>query len=224
MTLVVPALIPRNKLQLEEEIKKVVQFASLIQVDISDGEFTPYKTWPYNGNDQDFFEKLKTQEVGWPRWEDAEIELHLMVRNPENVVLDWINTGVSCVIAHIEATDNFQKVIDICRENSVSVGIAIKPSTDISRLLPFESQIDFIQVMGSDMLGKHGVGLDEKALDVITSLRTQFPERIIAIDIGVNDDTAQDIVDAGANKLVSGGDILNSPNPEETFHYLESIQ
>ncbi len=224
MTLVVPALIPRNKLQLEEEIKKVVQFASLIQVDISDGEFTPYKTWPYNGNDQDFFEKLKTQEVGWPRWEDAEIELHLMVRNPENVVLDWINTGVSCVIAHIEATDNFQKVIDICRENSVSVGIAIKPSTDISRLLPFESQIDFIQVMGSNMLGKHGVGLDEKALDVITSLRTQFPERIIAIDIGVNDDTAQDIVDAGANKLVSGGDILNSPNPEETFHYLESIQ
>ena len=29
--------------------------------------------------------------------------------------------------------------------------------------------------------------------------------------------------EAGANKLVSGGDILNSPNPEETFQFLESI-
>ena len=72
MTQVVPAIIPQTKEQLEEEIKKVSEFASLVQIDISDGIFTPVKSWPYNGRDTDFFEKLKKQEVGWPKWEDVE--------------------------------------------------------------------------------------------------------------------------------------------------------
>jgi len=220
MIQVVPAIIPETREQLEEEIKKVSKFAHLIQIDISDGIFTPTKTWPYNGRDGDFFEKLKSQEVGWPRWEDIEFEIHLMVKSPENVLLDWIHTGVSGIVAHIETADNFQKVIDICRENSVSIGVAIKPSTDISHLEPFISQIDFIQVMGSDTLGKHGVDLDPKAIDMIKTLRKLYPESIIAIDIGINLDTKNELVSAGTNKLISGGLILDSDNPEQVFKNL----
>ena len=62
MTKVVPAIIPQTRRQLTEEIKKVSGFAELVQIDISDGLFTPIKTWPYNGRDQDFFEKLKKGE------------------------------------------------------------------------------------------------------------------------------------------------------------------
>src|SRR3989344_3380371 len=68
MTKVVPAIIPQTRRQLTEEIKKVSGFAELVQIDISDGLFTPIKTWPYNGRDQDFFEKLKKGEEGWPEW------------------------------------------------------------------------------------------------------------------------------------------------------------
>ncbi len=224
MIKVVPAIIPQNKEQLEEEIKKVARFAKLIQVDISDGIFTPTRTWPYNGQDTEFFQQLKTQEIGWPKWEDVEIEVHLMVKNPETVVGDWINTAVSAIVAHVEATNDFQKIIDICREASVSVGLAIKPSTDISRLEPFISQIDFIQVMGSDDIGKHGVSLDEKAIEQIEKLRKLYPERIIAIDIGVTEETAETLVKAGANKLISGSEILNSDNPEEVFRALSGLK
>jgi len=223
LTQVTPAIIPHTKEQLEAEVKKVSKFAHLVQIDISDGIFTPFKTWPYNGRDADFFEKLKTQEVGWPKWEDVEYEIHLMVKNPEEMLADWIKTGVSAVVVHIEATDNFQKVIDICRENNVSVGVAIKPSTDIARLEPFISQVDFIQVMGSDILGKHGVELDPKAVEMIRTLRKMYPESIIAIDIGVNLDTKDELISAGANKLISGGFILDSDNPEEIFRELLSL-
>ena len=223
MTQVLPAIIPHTKEQLEEEIKKVSKFAHLVQVDISDGIFVPTKSWPYNGRDVEFFDKLKREEVGWPMWESVDVEIHLMIKNPEDTVLDWIHSGVVSVVAHIEASDNFQKVIDICKEKLVAVGVAIKPSTDISLLAPFVEQVDFIQVMGSDMLGKHGVSLEEKAVEQIKSLRKLYPERIIAIDIGVNTETAETLISAGATKLISGGAILNSANPEEVYKFFESL-
>lgn len=223
MIKVLPAIIPINKIQLEEEIKKVSSFADLVQVDISDGTFAPVKTWPYNGRDTEYFENLKNQNDGWPKWEDVDIELHLMVSHPENMLNEWISTGISTVVAHIEATTDFQKVIDTCRENSVSVGVAIKPSTDISKIENFVSQVDFIQVMGSDNIGRHGIELENIAVDTIKELRSKFPERIIAIDIGVNEDTAETLVNAGANKLISGSAILNAVDPESVWDFLTSL-
>lgn len=224
MTQVVPTIIPHTKEQLEEEIERAARFAKLVQVDISDGIFIPSKTWPYNGRDAEFFEALKKEEIGWPKWEDIDVEIHLMVKSPENVISDWISTGAVSIVAHIEATENFQKVIDICREHAVSVGIAIKPSTDISRLEPFVSQVDFIQCMGSDILGKHNIELEQKAVDKIKTLHGLYPERIIAIDIGVNENTAETLVSAGATKLLSGGALLSADNPEEVFYRLQSFK
>lgn len=222
MIQVVPAIIPNTKEYLEADIKKVAGFADFVQIDISDGIFTPFKTWPYNEKDTDFFEQLKKQETGWPRWEDLDYEIHLMVKNPEDVVQDWIDTGAVSIVAHIETTDNFQKVIDICKANDVLVGIAIKPGTDISRIERFVDSVNFIQVMGSGMLGKHGVELENGVVERIKTLHTLYPERIIAIDIGVNLDTKEMLLEAGATKLISGGAILNADNPEEVYNELSA--
>ncbi|OHA99530.1 MAG: hypothetical protein A3E59_01870 [Candidatus Zambryskibacteria bacterium RIFCSPHIGHO2_12_FULL_39_47] len=223
MTKVVPAIIPQTRRQLTEEIKKVSGFADLVQIDISDGLFTPIKTWPYNGRDQDFFEKLKKGEEGWPEWDKVDFEIHLMVRNPEDVVADWIKTGVVALVVHIESTNHFQKVVGTCRLASVSLGVAIKPSTNIDLITPLITQVDFIQVMGNDHLGKHGMELDFKAVELIKSLRKLYPERTIAIDIGVNTDTVETLVSAGANKLISGSEILDADNPKEVYKYFKSI-
>ena len=223
MTQVLPAIIPQSVEQMTEEIKKVSGFAKLVQIDISDGLFTPFKTWPYNGRDPDFFNSLVAQEIGWPKWEELDIELHLMVKNPETVLEKWISTGISGVVVQIEATDKMQHIINVCKSADIKVGIAIKPMTDIALLSPFVSQIDFIQCMGSDMLGKHGVELDESVLEKIKTLRQLYPERIIAVDIGVNEETAGELVLAGVNKLITGSTLLEANNPEKIFRYLESL-
>ena len=105
---VVPSIIPHNKQELEDQLALVAPFAQMVQVDICDGVFTRDKTWPYNFVDAEFFDELKREETGWPKWEDVEIEVHLMVQNPETICDDWIKTGVASVVAHIEATQNFQ--------------------------------------------------------------------------------------------------------------------
>lgn len=217
MNKIVPSIIPRNVEQMTEEIKLVSGFANFVQVDISDGIFTNYKTWPYNGKDLDFFNSLVGEEFGWPKWDEIDFELHLMVKNPENILEDWIKTGISSVVAHIEATDDFQKIIDICVLHQVEIWLALKPSTDISSIKPFVSQINGIQCMGSDLLGKHGVELDDKSIEQIKKIRKEYPEVPIAVDIGVNLDTKNVLINAGATKFICGSAILDADNPQEVF-------
>jgi ribulose-phosphate 3-epimerase len=240
---VVPSIIPHSKQELGDQIELVAPFAKMVQVDICDGVFARPKTWPYNFVDTDFFDELKMEETGWPKWEETDIEVHLMVQNPETVCEDWIKTGVTSIVAHIEATQNFQKIIDICRPaadivlpsgsghrdyeqssicSSVEIWVAIKPSTDVNLLAPFVAQVNGIQVMGSDYLGEHGVGLEESAVQKIKLLRQMYPESIIAVDIGVSPETKDELVSAGATKLISGSAILEADNPREVFNELSA--
>lgn len=218
--LVVPAIIPKTREQMEEEIKKVSGFVSLIQIDISDGLFTPFKTWPFNGQDVEYFENLKSETEGLPLWEKIDYEFHLMIQNPEDYVESFIHAGASSIIVQIEAVNNFEKIIEICKENEVSLGVAVKPKTDIEKIKAVADKADFIQVMGSDLLGKHGTVLEDRAVERIKELRALYPEKAIAIDIGVNDDTKVLLIEAGATKLVSGSAIFGYKNPEEAYNNL----
>ncbi len=220
MTQVVPAVIPRNKEQMIEEIKKVSGFAKLVQIDISDGKFTPFKTWPFNGQDADYFAKLKTEEEGLPMWESIDYEFHLMIQDPEEYVEGFIHAGANSIIVQVEAVKDLQKILDLCRQNEVSLGVAIKPKTDLDKITTIADQIDFIQVMGSDLLGKHGESLDDRAVEKVKQLQELYPDKTIAIDIGVNMETRDLLVNSGVDKIVSGSFILNSDDPEEADELL----
>ncbi len=220
MTQVVPAVIPRNKEQMIEEIKKVSGFAKLVQIDISDGKFTPFKTWPFNGQDADYFAKLKTEEEGLPMWEEIDYEFHLMIQDPEEYVEGFIHAGANSIIVQVEAVKDLQKILDLCRQNEVSLGVAIKPKTDLDKITTIADQIDFIQVMGSDLLGKHGEPLDDRAVEKVKQLQELYPDKTIAIDIGVNMETRDLLVNSGVDKIVSGSFILNSDDPEEADELL----
>jgi ribulose-phosphate 3-epimerase len=223
MIQIIPAIIPHTKEQMIEEIKKVSSFAPVIQIDITDGVFVPTKTWPYNGRDTEFYTALTHEEEGLPEWENVEFEIHLMVKNPETVIQDWISAGAQTIIVHIEATDKMDECITLCRNAEVSIGIAIKPATDIEKIKNYVSQVDFIQCMGSDVLGKHGVALENTAIEKIKTLHTMYPDSIIGIDIGVTEENAETLYDAGATKLITGSALLDAPDPESTYMTLSRI-
>jgi pentose-5-phosphate-3-epimerase len=96
----------------------------------------------------------------------------------------------------------------------------MKPVTEIKEIEKFIPQVDFVQIMGSDSLGKHGISLEEKAVEKIKMLRASYPESIIGIDIGVNTDTSEILISAGANKLIAGSAILDAVDSEAVFREL----
>jgi len=76
--------------------------------------------------------------------------------------------------------------------------------------------------MGNDKVGFHGVELDENVYDKIKELRKKYPKLEIAIDIGVNFETAPKLVKAGATKLISGSGIFKNKNIPEAIKKLEN--
>jgi ribulose-phosphate 3-epimerase len=205
--MIVPAIIPKNFQSLEEEVSKIKELASLVQVDVCDGVFTKNKTWPFIG-DFGEFDKLAKEEIGLPFFDDIDYEFHLMIDKPELSVEKWIALGASSIVFHIEATENSDDIIQILRSREVSVGIAIKPSTPNEKIEKFIPKIDFIQIMGSDKIGAHGESLQDSAIEKIKYFKNNFPDSVIAIDIGVNEETIRELEDAGASKFVSGSSFL----------------
>lgn len=220
MTTVVPAIIVKNFKQLEEKVSLVKDYVEYVQVDITDGKFTHNITWPYTGDNGEYTQ-LVTEERGLPFWEEVDYEFHLMIEKPEETVADWIKIGASRIIVQIESTEKMQEIIDQCKAASVEVGIALKPSTNNELLTPFIEHIDCVQCMGNDELGRHGAPLDLSVIEKIKTLREEYSDITIAIDIGVHQETTDGLIDAGADVLVAGSAIFDAENIAEAIEDLK---
>lgn len=222
MAEVIPAIIVKNFTQLQEKVSLVKEYVNVVQVDIVDGVFVHNTTWPYVG-DQGELVALVSEERGLPFWEEVDYEFHLMIEKPEEHIEEWIKAGASRIIVQYEAVKDMHAIIDQCRAVQVEVGIAIKPSTNISVLEPFIHQIDCIQCMGSDELGRHGAPLDLSVLEKIKTLREKYPEMNIAIDIGVHENTVRELMDAGVDTLVAGSAIFDAENTAEVIANFQNM-
>ena len=147
-------------------------------------------------------------------------ELDMMVEHPEIYFDEWIQFGINTFIIHYESTDNHEELFEILRKEGKGVALAFKPSTPIDDFAHLVEQVDFVQCMGNDKIGYHGVELSDDALKAIKDLRNRFKDSIISCDIGVTFETAPKLIEAGVNKLVSGSAIYNSDNAQEAIQKL----
>jgi len=216
MVKVIPAIIPRSFDELEDKLDLVVDFVDTVQFDISDGEFAGSTTWPYTEG-----EEIPNHTL--PYKNELDLELDLFVINPEEVVDAWVDAGVKSVVLHLETIDDPSMLITDLKIQDIKVGLSINPSTKNSVLNKWLSEINFVQFMGNDKVGFQGVELDDGVYGKIKELRKKMPKLEIAIDIGVNSETAPKLVKAGATKLISGSAIYKSKNIMDAIKKLESL-
>ena len=223
MIQIVPAIIPDSFDHLVKQTSLVKDFVDLVQIDVMDGKFAPEASWPYKKKSDSDFEKLVQSEGGFEYWEDLAFEVDMMVEKPEDYIHDWICAGASALIIHMGSTEKIREIIDIAEDKHVGVGLAIRPETPNEELDEWIPHVNFVQFMGNQKIGYHGVELDVKVVDKIKDLRNEYGELIIGVDIGVTFETAPLLVEAGANKLVSGSTIFKSKNIEKTIEGLAHI-
>ncbi|MEX2515037.1 MAG: hypothetical protein WD335_02840 [Candidatus Paceibacterota bacterium] len=211
MTEVIPAIIPDNFDLMCSEMETVKGYVSLVQIDIIDGNFAPDPTWPYAGSPEAaYFDEIIAQKRGFPLWQDLQFEIDLMVDRPEVVIDDWIAAGASAIIIHADSTEKHNKIFERLAEKGVGIGLALKPSNSNDLVDQYIDQIDFLQLMGSDEIGFHGVDLDPLVYQKLADIRTAHPDLSLAVDIGVDFDTAPRLIESGATRLVSGSAIFES--------------
>lgn len=196
----IPALLVKSEREFRDKLKKVERYFPIVQIDIMDGRFVPYRSWA----DPKLIVKIPTH---------AQYELHLMVRDPLSHLARWANVrAVRRVIFHIESVRNTKTLCDILCEayyRGWEVGIAVNPGTSLDRVRFFIEDIDTLLIMGVKP-GKSGQKLMPKTLEKIREAARLY-DIPIAVDGGVTEKTIPALARAGADRVASASMVFSSP-------------
>ena len=205
---IIPTIIAQDFNQLKEKIKKIEPYVEWVQLDVMDGQFVDNSTWQNP-------EELKELET------DLNLEAHLMIKNPEEVIENWIDSGIKRIIFHYESTDQYQEILNKIKKAGLETGIAINPKTPIEVVEKFIPQLDLILVMTVNP-GKGGQELISDTLVKVKRLQDLYPNKKIQVDGGVNLENVKELINTGADILAVGSTIFNSQDIEEIINQLKN--
>ncbi|KKR85136.1 MAG: Ribulose-phosphate 3-epimerase [Candidatus Azambacteria bacterium GW2011_GWF1_41_10] len=126
---------------------------------------------------------------------NIDFEVHLMVKNPKEIIDRWIDRGAKRIIVH---------TIENIIAQSVKIGLAVELNVPIEKIFPLMSQIDFIHLMSIAQIGAQGRPLDERIFDRIKMVKEKFPRLPISVDGGINTTNYQALKNSGADRLIVG--------------------
>ena len=231
MAELIPAILTKDYEDLKNKIALVRGLVPLVQIDFCDGVFVPSQTWPFasGGNGDYHFQKIIQEVEGLPFWEDVDFEFDLMVADAIENFDTYMKLGPKRMVFHIEAFSdlenfkNFLEGIDPYIRDAIEIGVAINPTTPLEDLYPLIPHIDMVQCMAIARIGYQGEPFYEGALTHISTLREKYPDLLISVDGGVNLETGQRLVDAGATALCANSALFNSGDIIGTIEKFKSF-
>lgn len=209
----IPTINEQNFEAIKEKIKIVENLVDMIQLDIADGKFTSYKTWD---NPEDL---LSLNSF-------VKFEIHLMIEKPEETIERWLKIpSIKRIIIHVETINEkvFAKIYTLTNQYQKELGLALESKTPWEALNPYLPSINFVQILAVST-GPAGQTFEFHNLEKIKILKNQYPNLIIEVDGGVNNDTAPLIKAAGADIICSSSYLFSDINKvEEKIKFLENI-
>lgn len=210
---IVPAIIPKSQTDLESALKNLV-FSSEIHVDVVDGKFVPFVSWPYEPWGLPVMVKNTTDKFT--------LEVDLMVESPLQSAENWIEAGADMLVFHTESI-SLKDFKNFVHSAPVSVGISALNDTLLETFLPYVEVADYVQLMGIAKIGSQGQSFDVRVLDRIGTLKKHFAKHSITVDGSVNRNTVKDLKIAGANRLIVGSAITHADRPYDAYLELSNL-
>ncbi|HEY9480770.1 MAG TPA: hypothetical protein VIR98_00885 [Candidatus Paceibacterota bacterium] len=233
---IIPAILPKSYDELTEKLDIVAGHSPTVQIDVCDGFFVPNRTWPYlkgtQSESDQIFSSIVEQESALPHWEEIDFEFDLMIRGAYEKIPDFIAAGASRVVVHrasLDAEELSAIVRDYGRTSGevgmfdVELGIALAPGDNAADIASIASDIHFVQVMGIAKVGFQGQPFDSRAIELVRSLKATYPHLPVSVDGGVSLETASELVDAGADRLVVGSALFNASDFLATLEELKAL-
>lgn len=229
MAEIIPAIIPNSFDDFVAQAKQASAFgASWVQLDVCDGDFVPYVSWPHRGTEQ--WAELEALAAGKRQLpEGLSYEAHLMVAEPHYLGDLLVRGGVTRIMAHTEAMPDKTKAREAFgewrRSGAGEIGISLMLDTPLADIDTYLSHgdVDFVQVMAIAEIGEQGHSFDERAISRISELRATYPSLVISVDGGVAGDNAVALLAAGASRLAVGSAIWKAEDPQAAFKALTAI-
>jgi ribulose-phosphate 3-epimerase len=148
------------------------------------------------------------------------LDVHLMIQDPDKYVGAFVNAGSDMITVHIETVSlkELRMIAKKLKKSKVKLGISLNPGTALAKIKPVLGIVDFVLVM-SVHPGFGGQAFIPGAVSKIRQLRAIF-DKDIAVDGGINNQTAKLVKAAGANILVAGSYIFGAKNIKQAINSL----
>ncbi|HET7685134.1 MAG TPA: ribulose-phosphate 3-epimerase [Candidatus Limnocylindria bacterium] len=190
--------------RLGDEVERAVAGGvDSIHLDVMDGHFVDNITFgpPVVG-------ALRPHATGLP------FHSHLMISNPLAYIDAFAEAGSDLIVAHVEADDEPNAVIDAIRAAGRAPGLSLNPDTPVDDITPYLDRIELLLVMTVHP-GWGGQPFRRDVLPKMAWLRDEIERRgldlPIGVDGGVNEETIGAARAAGGRVLVVGSGLYRHP-------------
>ena len=138
-------------------------------------------------------------------------DVHLMIEDPDRYVQNFKDAGADILTVHYEACKHLHRTVSYIKSLGMKAGVSLNPATNIDVLDYVLEDLDLVLVMSVNP-GFGGQSFIPSALDKIKNLKEKIKERnlnvIVEVDGGVKTTNVKDVVEAGADLIVSGSDVF----------------
>lgn len=159
----------------------------------------------------------------------AYFDAHLMTESPETLIEPFAKAGVESLTVHSEACgDQLAYVVRQIKRLGMKAGVSIKPNTPVSVIEELLPELDLVLIMTVEP-GFGGQALLPQCLNKIREVRKLREKHDyhyqIQADGGINAETVELVVAAGAEVLVAGSAVFNEkPVAENIAHLLKHLK
>lgn len=203
--LIAPSILSADFARLGDDVKKVLQDgADVVHFDVMDNHYVPNLTiGPM------VCKALRDYGITAP------IDVHLMVKPVDTMIVDFAKAGASIITFHAEASEHVDRSLQLIKDHGCKAGLVLNPATSLEVLTHVMDKLDVILLMsvnpgfGGQSFIAHTL---EKLRQVKQLIKASGRDIRLQVDGGVKVDNIKEIAEAGADMFVAGSAIFNQPD------------
>jgi ribulose-phosphate 3-epimerase len=194
--LIAPSILSADFARLGEEVRAVDEAgADWIHVDVMDGHFVPNLTIGPG------VVKALRPHTSKP------LDVHLMI-SPVDPFLDaFAEAGADIITVHPEAGPHLHRSVQRIKTLGKKAGVSLNPATPAKALDYVLEEVDLVLVMSVNpgFGGQKFISSQLRKIEAVAKrIAKESLNAIVEVDGGIDPETAQQAVDAGAVALVAG--------------------
>ncbi len=185
--------------------------ADMVHFDIEDGRFVP------------------SMNLGLKILQDLRpltklpFDVHLMMTDPEWIIPEIARCGADRVSIHVEACLYPRRVLGLIAKHKMQAGLAFNPSTPIPPLQYCLPYLNFVVVLSTEPEVAHCDFLPSVLSQVTEGKKQEGLAKVEwAVDGGITSDNIKQVIDAGADVVISGRGIFENGRIQENIRKMKS--
>lgn len=193
-----PSILSADFMKLGEQLKEIEEAgAQWVHFDVMDGRFV--------SNISFGIPVLKSIDKTCNMFMDV----HLMIQHPAKYIDKFVDSGADMITFHYEASDDIDECIDMIKSRGVKAALAINPDTPAEKIEKYLPKLDMVLCM-TVFPGLGGQKYIEDVNEKVRKIREiTGPDFKIQVDGGINSETIDMALEAGANVIVAGTAVFN---------------